>query len=80
VRVIQSCWRPIAITACLLGTFWPVAQGAFLWAGVDYASDTWLFRAYFLDAYIAALVLGLIASRRAIRMALSSRWWGHLQA
>jgi len=57
------------MTACLLGMFWPVAQQAFLWAGIDYAGDTWLFRAYFLDAYIAALVLGLIASRRAIRMA-----------
>ena len=50
--------------------FWPVAQGAFLWAGIDFEDSTWwLFREYFVDPYIAALVLGLVASSWSIRMA-----------
>jgi hypothetical protein len=49
--------------------FWPIAQGAFLWAGSDFPDDMWLFREYFLDPYVAALVLGLVASRWALRMA-----------
>jgi hypothetical protein len=43
--------------------FWPVAQGAFFWAGENFVDEAWLFREYFLDPYVAALVLGLVAGR-----------------
>jgi len=43
--------------------FWPVAQGAFFWAGTNFVDEAWLFREYFLDPYVAALVLGLVTGR-----------------
>jgi hypothetical protein len=59
-RLIGRIWRPVAITACLLGMFWPVAQLGLVWAGVDPVHSGWLLREYFLDRYLAALVLGLV--------------------
>ena len=50
--------------------FWPVAQDVFLWAGIDFLREIWLYRDYFVDPYIAALALGLVASRHAVRLAV----------
>lgn len=67
VRLVRTYWRPAAITACLLGMFWPVAQEAIIWAGVDpYGGGDWVAHQYFLDRYVAALVFGLVVAE----------WWG----
>jgi hypothetical protein len=46
--------------------FWGVLRTGLVWAGADpFHGDAWLFRDYFIDPYLAALVLGLV----------SGRWW-----
>jgi hypothetical protein len=46
--------------------FWPVAQDALVWAGVNpYDGGDWLFRNYFLNPYVSALVFGLVVAE----------WW-----
>ena len=64
-RLLRRYWRQVAVVACLLGMFWPVAQLAFLWAGVEDPLD-WLYRQYFVDRYFAAFALGLIVNRWAV--------------
>jgi hypothetical protein len=63
---VDKFFRAAAITACLLGIFWPVAQQALFWAGLNdfFGGDSWVTRAYFLDQYVAALVLGLVVAER----------------
>jgi hypothetical protein len=65
--LVRTYWRAAAVAACLLGLFWSVALDAFLWAGVNPydGGDDWLFRDYFLNRYVAALVFGLVVAE----------WW-----
>jgi hypothetical protein len=61
---LQNHWRAFAVVACLLGMFWGTVRTGLVWAGLEpFEGDAWLFRNYFLDPYVAALVLGLVAAR-----------------